>query len=344
MIAFRVRWGNLYNRSMRAAVIHRFGGPDVLQIEDRPEPVLRDTDVLVEVHASSVNPVDTKVRASSSAPRALPLVLGYDVSGVVVRCGPRATQWKPGDEIFAAPNLFRDGANAEYVALDARSAARKPATVDHATAAALPLVSQTAWEALHLRARIQPGQTVLIHAGAGGVGHIAVQLAKLHGCRVLTTAGREASIAFCREVLKADEVIDYASVDFAQRVLELTNGKGAPVVLDTVGGEVFAKSLDCASVNAQIVTILGSNTGDRSRGLLYRNVSIHYEFMGVPTAHELEPERPGRILTGIAHLVDAGLLRPHLSARVPLENLAEGHRQVESGHTIGKVAVIVRES
>jgi NADPH2:quinone reductase len=327
---------------MRAAVIHTFGGPEVLQIEERPEPALRDTDVLVAVHASSVNPVDTKVRASSSAPRALPLILGYDVSGVVVRCGTRATQWKPGDEIFAAPNLFRDGANAEYVALDGRSAARKPKSVDHATAASLPLVSQTAWEALHLRARISPGQTVLIHAGAGGVGHIAVQLAKLHGCRVITTAGRPESIAFCRDFLGADEVIDYRHVDFADRVREITQGKGVPVVLDTVGGEVFAKSLDCAAINAQVVTILGSNTGDRSRGLLYRNVSVHYEFMGIPTAHELDPERPGHILAGIAQLVDAGLLRTHVSLQVPLEEIATAHRQVESGRTIGKVAVLVR--
>jgi NADPH:quinone reductase len=342
MIAFRARAGNLYNVGMRAAVIHAFGGPEVLKIEERPEPVLRETDVLVEVHATSVNPVDTKVRASSSAPRALPLILGYDVSGVVVRCGSRATQWKPGDEIFAAPNLFRDGANAEYVAIDGRSAARKPASVDHATAASLPLVSQTAWEALHLRARISPGQTVLIHAGAGGVGHIAVQLAKLHGCRVITTAGREDSIAFCRDVLKADEVIDYQRENFADRVRDLTQGKGVPVVVDTVGGEVFAKSLDCAAINAQVVTILGSNTGDRSRGLLYRNISIHYEFMGVPTAHEIEPERPGQILSGISQLVDAGLLRPHVSERVPLERIADAHRQIETGRTIGKVVVLVR--
>ena len=327
---------------MRAAVIHSFGEPDVLTLEERPEPVLRETDVLVEVHATSVNPVDTKVRKSASAPRALPLILGYDVSGVVVRCGTRATQWKPGDEIFAAPNLFRDGANAELVAIDARSAARKPRSVDHASAAALPLVSQTAWEALHLRARVRTGETVLIQAGAGGVGHIAVQLAKLHGCRVITTAGREESIAFCRDVLKADEVIDYSKVDVVERVRELTHGKGVPVVFDTVGGDVFAKSLDCAAINGQIVTILGSNTGDRSRGLLYRNVSIHYEFMGIPTAHEIEPERPGQILAGIANLVDAGLLRPHVSHRIPLERIADGHRQVESGRTVGKVVVVVK--
>jgi NADPH:quinone reductase len=251
-------------------------------------------------------------------------------------------QWKAGDEVFAAPNLFRDGANADYVAVDGRSAARKPTAVDHATAASLPLVSQTAWEALHLRARIQPGQTVLIHAGAGGVGHIAVQLARLHGCHIITTAGREESIAFCRDVLHADEVIDYRRTDFAERTRELTHGRGVPLIIDTVGGDVFQKSLDCVSVNGQIVTILGSSTGDRGRGLLYKNVTIHYEFMGIPTAHEIEPERPGQILTGIAQLVDSGLLKPHVSQRLPLEQVADGHRQIETGRTIGKVAITVR--
>jgi NADPH2:quinone reductase len=327
---------------MRAVVIHEYGGLEVLKLEERPEPEVRDTDILVEVNATSVNPVDTKVRQNSSAQRTLPLILGFDVSGVVVRCGSRVTQWKVGDEVFAAPNLFRNGANAEYVALDARSAARRPVRVDHATAASLPLVSQTAWEALHLRARIQPGQTVLIHAGAGGVGHIAVQLARLHGCRVITTAGRSESIAFCRDVLHADEVIDYRSDDVVKRIRDLTAGRGVPVVIDTVGGEAFVQSLDCAAINGQIVTILGSNTGDRGRGLLYRNVSIHYEFMGVPTAHELEPERPGNILSSISNLVDSGLLRPHVSHRFALEDVAEGHRQVETARTVGKVAILVR--
>jgi NADPH2:quinone reductase len=328
---------------LRAVVIHEYGGPEVLKLEERPEPEVRDTDILVEVHATSVNPVDTKVRQNSSAQRTLPFILGFDVSGLVVRCGSRVTQWKPGDEIFATANLFRNGANAEYVALDARSAARKPANVDHATAASLPLVSQTAWEALHLRARIQPGQTVLIQAGAGGVGHIAVQLARLHGCRVITTAGREESIAFCRNVLHADEVIDYRTEDVVKRVQVLTAGRGVPVVIDTVGGDTFLSSLDCAAVNGQIVTILGSNTGDRGRGLLYRNVTIHYEFMGIPTAYEIEPERPGNILSSIANLVDGGLLRPHVSHRFALEEVAEGHRQVETGRTVGKVAIIVRQ-
>lgn len=327
-------------------VIREHGGPDVLRLEDRPEPELRDTDVLVEVHATSVNPVDTKVRARASGGREMPITLGYDVSGVVVRCGSRVTQWKPGDEIYAAPNLFRNGANADYVAIDARSAARKPRNVDHATAAVLPLVSQTAWEALHLRARIHPGQTVLIQAGAGGVGHIAVQLAKLHGCRVITTAGREESIAFCRDVLRADEVLDYRSTNVVERVKALTDGKGVPVAFDTVGGDVFLQCIDCAAVNGQVVTILGASasTADRGQHLLYRNISVHYEFMGIPTAYEIEPERPGAILAGIARLVDAGLLKSKVNHRFPLERVADGHRQVETGRTIGKVAIIVREA
>ena len=328
---------------MRAMVIREHGGPDVLRLEERPEPEVRETDVLVEVHATSVNPVDTKVRARSGG-REFPIVLGFDVSGVVVRCGTRVTQWKPGDEIFAAPNLFRNGANADYVAIDGRSAARKPESVDHATAAVLPLVSQTAWEALHLRARIHPGQTVLIHAGAGGVGHIAIQLAKLHGCRVITTAGRPESIAFCRDVLHADEVIDYRTTSVVERVKEITAGNGLPVIFDTVGGDVFLQSIDCCAVNGQVVTILGASasTADRGQWLLYRNVTIHYEFMGIPTAYEIEPERPGQILAGIARLVDAGLLRPSVSHRFALERVADGHRQVETGRTIGKVAIVTR--
>jgi NADPH2:quinone reductase len=185
---------------------------------------------------------------------------------------------------------------------------------------------------------------VLIHAGAGGVGHIAVQLARLHGCRVLTTAGREESIAFCRDVLRADEVIDYRTTSVVERVKALTGGKGAPVIFDTVGSEVFLQSLDAAAVNGQVVTILGASasTADRGQALLYRNITVHYEFMGIPTAHEIEPERPGAILAGIARLTEGGLLVPRVSHRFPLERVAEGHAQIETGRTIGKVAVLVR--
>jgi NADPH2:quinone reductase len=326
---------------MRAIVLREHGGPEVLCWEELPQPVPAKHQLLVEVQATSVNPVDAKVRRGGGAARAMPIVLGYDASGVVRACGQDVEGWSTGDAVFGCPNLFAAGANAEYVLLDARAAARKPSTVDHATAACLPLVSLTAWEALHDRARIGPGQTLLIHAGAGGVGHIAIQLARLAGCRVLTTAGRAESIAFCRDTLGADEVIDYRNADFVARTKALTNGRGVDVVLDTVGDETFRRSIDCVVPGGQIVTILASTPGDRAPTLLYRRITVHYEFMGVPVAYDLDPGHQGAILTSIARLVDRGLLRPHVSATYPLDRLADAHRQIETGQTIGKLSVVV---
>jgi NADPH2:quinone reductase len=329
---------------MRVMLCNRNGGPEVLVPGELPEPVPGPHQLLVAVRATSVNPVDTKVRRGGGATRAFPLVLGYDASGLVVDCGTAVSGWAAGDAVYGCPNLFGHGANAELVLLDARAAARKPASVDDGAAAALPLVGLTAWEALHDRARIQPGQTVLIHGGAGGVGHVAVQLARLHGCRVLTTAGRAESIAFCRERLGADEVIDYRSTDFVARVAELTGGRGLPVVLDTVGEETFRRSIDCVAPGGQLVTILGATPGDQAAKLLYRSITVHYEFMGARVAYGLDPAHQGDILAGLARLVDRGLLRPHVSRRLPLADVAEAHRQLETGHTIGKVAIEVSEA
>jgi NADPH2:quinone reductase len=327
---------------MRAIVLREHGGPEVLGPADLPVPEPGRHQLLVEVHATSVNPVDAKIRRGSGAARQLPILLGFDASGVVRRLGAGTGDWREGELVFGCPNLFGPGANAEYVLLDARAAARKPASVDHATAACLPLVGLTAWEALHERARVQAGQTVLIHAGAGGVGHVAVQLARLAGCRVITTAGRPESIAFCREVLRADVVIDHATTDFVAEVRRLSGGRGADVVIDTVGEETFRRSIDCVAPGGQIVTILASNPGDRSPTLLYRSITVHYEFMGARVAYDLDPGRQGAALAALADLVDRGDLRPHVSARFPLERLADAHRQIETGRTMGKIAVLVR--
>ena len=327
---------------MRAIVLEEHGGPEVLRERELPSPKPGRHQVLVEVHATSVNPVDAKIRRGGGAAREMPIVLGYDASGIVRACGPDVEGWREGDAIYGCPNLFGPGANAELVLLDARAAASKPASIDDATAACLPLVGLTAWEALHDRARIQAGQTVLVHAGAGGVGHVAVQLARLHGCRVITTAGRPESIAFCRHTLGADEVIDYAKDDFAAGVRDLTKGRGVDVVFDTVGEETFRHSIDCVTPGGQLVTILGSTPGDRAPLLLYRSITVHYEFMGARVANDLDPGHQGKILSSLARLVDRGLLRLHVSARVPLERVADAHRQIEMGRTIGKVAVQVR--
>jgi NADPH2:quinone reductase len=328
---------------MKAMVINQHGGLDVFQFRDRPEPTLRERDILIRVQATSVNPVDYKIRRGGMITRKFPLILGYDVSGTVVAMGKAVSRFKLGDEVYASPNLFGDGANAQYVAVDSRTAALKPKSLDHVASAVLPLVSLAAWESLHERVRIPHGQTLLIHAGAGGVGHIAVQLAKLHGCRVITTAGRNESIGFCREILRTDEVIDYRTTDFSARMMEISRGKGAPVILDFVGGEVFEKSMECIAANGQLVTIVPTTTEAITDKLFIKNVSLYYEFMGAPTMYGIQPERQGEILRIIANLVDGGYLKPHISHRIPISELSKGHELQEQGHVMGKIAVLVAE-
>ncbi len=326
---------------MRAFIVPQLGSAEVMQFGEVPKPVPGEYDLLVEVHATSVNPVDAKIR-SGTRPRTLPLVLGFDVSGVITAMGAQVKGFKIGDAVYGSPNLFGLGANAEYVLLDARAAAHKPRSLDHLHAACLPLVSLTAHEALYERAHIQPGQTLLIHAGAGGVGHIAVQLAKLHGCKVITTAGRDESIAFCRDTLHADVVINYRNEDFVERIKELTSGQGVAVAFDTVGGDTFRKSIDCISPCGQLVTITAGETGAAAPAFLYKSVTVHYEFMGARVAYNQQPEKQGAILAGIANLVDNKLINVHVSKAWKFEELVEAHRAIETGRTIGKMAVVVK--
>lgn len=328
---------------MRAMVTTAHGAPDVLQMRDMPEPACGDLDLLVEVHATAINPVDCKIRKApySASPLKPPFIQGYDVAGVVRGMGKSVKHFKIGDAVYASPSLARHGANAELVCVDARSAARKPEKATFEEAAALPLVALTAWESLHKRAGIHHGETVLIHAGAGGVGHIAIQLAKINGCRVITTAGRLASIELCRR-LGADVVIDHSSTDFVQRVMQETGGKGCPVVFDTVGGEVFDRSLECVGLNGRIVTIVYNESAKIVPALFRKNATLHCEFMGVPTVHGVNPQTQGETLRTVAELVDAGKLKPFISKVIRLDELVEGHKMQESQRTIGKIVVKVR--
>ena len=327
---------------MRAMVATKFGPPEVLKLQEMPQPLPRPEDLLIEVHAAGVNPVDFKIcRGAFREGRALPFIPGYDVSGVVREMGSAVRDFKIGDAVYASPSITRHGANAEYVCVDARTAAPKPASLDHIQSAALPLVTVTAWEAMLLRAQVRHGETMLIHAGGGGVGHIAIQLAKLHGCRVLTTASRDESIELCQR-LGADVVIHYSKEDFVARVEQETQGRGCPIVFDAVGGQTFDRSLDCLAVNGRLITVVGTPSSDITRKLFIKNATLYFEFMGAPTFYGVDLEKQGEILRAAAKVADEGKLKPHVSRVFALDELAEAHRLMESGHVTGKIVVRVK--
>ena len=199
----------------------------------------------------------------------------------------------------------------------------------------------TAWESLHLHGHIQPGDTVLIHAGAGGVGHLAVQLAKIHGCTVITTSGSPESLEFCKHG-GADHVLNYKEEDVFERVKEITGGKLCPMVFDTVGGETFNISLRCVGYYGRAVTIVPGIPTEHINSLFAKCASVHLEYMGLPGMFDVQPERQGQILRKVGELVDAGKLKPHVSHRFKLEELRDAHRQQETGRTIGKIVLNVK--
>lgn len=327
---------------MRALVATAHGGPEVLEVRaDHHDPQPGPHDLLIEVHACALNPVDWKVLAGLLGERETPFVTGFDVSGVVRAVGESVDGWSAGDEVFASPSLARDGALAELVCVDARLVARKPATLDHVASAALPLVTLTAWEAMFDRCELGTDENVLIHAGAGGVGHVAIQLAKQRVARVLTTAGREESKALCRE-LGADVVIDYRAEDFVARAMEETAGAGCDIVFDTVGGETFDRSLDCVAVNGRIATIVANESTCISQKLFRKNATLHYEFMGVAGIHGIGREAQAAILSNARELADLEALRPHVGRVIGLDEVPAALEDQRAGHSTGKTVVRLR--
>ncbi|MFK0257718.1 NADP-dependent oxidoreductase [Streptomyces sp. NPDC090445] len=305
---------------MRAVVVSQWGGPEVLtETEvDRPEPGLGE--ILVRVHAAGVNPVDWKTRASGAFIGWGPVpTVGWDVSGTVEAVGPGVTLYRPGDEVYGMPRFPQQaGGYAEYVTAPARHFARKPASLDHVQAAALPLAALTAWQALVDTAGVAAGQRVLVHAAAGGVGHLAVQIAKARGAYVIGTAS-----AAKHEVLRelgADELIDYRAGDFAEAVSDVD------VVLDALGGEVAQRSLKVLKPGGHLVTLLGPDVPAGADG-------VHASFVMV------EPDLKG--LEEIAALVEQGLLRPLVETVLPLEQAARAHEIGERGRTTGKIVLTV---
>ncbi len=326
---------------MRAMTIPDYGPPEVLKLQDVPDPTPGDHELLVEVHASALNPVDTKIRSGKfRAPRQLPIVPGFDVSGVVVGVGDRVQGFKEGDAVYAMPSVFRNGAHAELATVDARTAAHKPSSLDHATAALLPLVTLTAWEAIHTRCRLHTSETILIQAGAGGVGHIAIQLAKAHGCRVLATAGHEASIALCEQL--GAEVVNYKEKDVPETIKAMTDGRGCDVVFDCVGGETFKQCLDCLAPEGRLATIVGVPAEADLSKLFLLHGSLHTVFVGAADFYQSGLDRLGSTLQTAAELADAGRLKPHHFKTFPLAELAAAHQQQETQRTVGKIGIAIK--
>ncbi len=269
---------------MKAIIMTAVGGTDVLQLHEVPEPTLKtERQILVRLKAAGVNPVDTKLRSRGTYyPDRMPCILGCDGAGVVEAVGSEVTSFRPGNEVYYCNGGIggEPGNYAEYAVIDERFATRKPESISFVEAAAAPLVLITAWESLHDRARIQSGNRVLIHAGAGGVGHVAIQLAKQAGCRVCTTVSSPEKAAFVGE-LGADEVIDYKTTDFADEGLAWSEGIGVDAAFDTVGQGTFVKTFQAVRHYGDLVTILQPPPDTDWKVARIRNLRIRATFQSV---------------------------------------------------------------
>lgn len=331
---------------MKAMVMTNVGVPEVLQLQDLPEPILTaDDQVKVRLHGAGVNPVDTKLRSRGLlVPNGPTPILGCDGAGEVVECGSDVADLKVGDEVwFCHGGLGREPGNyAQYTVLPAAVARPKPASMTALQAAAGPLVLITAWEALFDRAHLKARQTLLVHAGAGGVGHVAIQLAKLAGAQVCTTVSGGAKAGYVRE-LGADHVIDYQQTDFVAAVNDWTEGRGVDVVLDSIGGDIFRRSLAATAHYGDVVTLLDPGNDVDWKEARNRNLRIGFELMLTPMLRDLPQARAhqGEILDRCAADLNAGQLQLHISAVLPLSQAAEAHRRIEQGHVQGKLVLDV---
>jgi len=327
---------------MRAVVMTRPGGPEVLQLQEiAPPEITRDDEMRVRVKAAGVNPIDTKLRRRGTYGD-VPAVLGCDGAGIVETVGNGVRRFRPGDAVYYCYGGIglAPGNDAEYAVVPEAVAARKPAALSFIEAAAAPLVLITAWESLFDRARLQAGARVLIHAGAGGVGHVAVQLARIQGAAVAATVSSPEKAEFVRR-LGAEVAIDYTKEDVVDAVMDWTDGRGADVVLDTVGGEVFNLSLACAKPYGDVVTILQVPDDADWKLARNKNLRVSQELMLTPMIRgdKAGLRHQGHILAQCGSWFDAGRLKVHVRHRLPLAQADRAHRLIEAGHMTGKVVL-----
>lgn len=328
---------------MKAALMTATGESSVLELADLPTPEITATDqVLVRLHAAGINPVDIKMREGFYNIQPLPFTLGWDGAGVVEAVGDRVTHVKPGDEVVVFYCSFgdRQGNYAEYVLATERNVTHKPESFSFVEAASIPLSFLTAWESLFDRGRLEPGQSVLIHAGAGGVGQYAIQLAVAKGIKVYTTVGSQEKADFVKS-LGADEAILYKNTDFAEAINEFTQGAGVDATMDFVGGDIFAKSIPATRFFGQLVTLLKISPDVDLSLARMRNQSIGFELVLSPLLFNLEQHqlRQRNILDQASRLVAEKKLKTHISGTYPLANVRAAHDEVAKGTNTGKVVL-----
>jgi NADPH:quinone reductase len=324
---------------MKAQVINGYGGPEVFETATLPDPEAGPGQLRIRVRASSVNPLEVKIRKGLvPAGPELPAILNGDVAGIVDLVGEGVAAFSVGDAVVGCAGGVRGhpGALADFMVVDARLVTRAPRRLPLEECAALPLVFLTAWSALVDRAAIRAGEHVLIHAGTGGVGHVAVQIAKARGARVAATVSSEDKAAIARG-LGADDIILHRREPVADYVRRLTGGAGFPLVFDTVGGATLDASFEAAAVSGRVCSINTRSTHDLSP-LHAKNLTLHVIFRLVPLLYGQGLEHESRMLRNLAEMVDEGTLRPLLAARrFGFAQIADAHRYLESGEAVGKI-------
>lgn len=332
---------------MQAILMTAAGEAEVLQLRDIDQPVLPSAHhVLVKLVAAGVNPLDAKLRSKPVYfPDCLPAILGCDGAGHIVSIGAQVSRFKVGDPVFfnngglGGNQADQAGCYAEYTTLHEQYCAACPVNFSLQDSAALPLILITAWEALVERVHLQAGQTILIHGAAGGVGHIAVQLAHHLGAHILASVSDEKK-AQLAQGLDAHKTIAYKQQDFVQATLDYTDGNGADVILDTVGGATFIRSLKAARIGGKVVTLLATLlTSEDVQLARLRNLTLSYELMLTPQVMQLHDERirQRKILEHCTQLIETGKLGVLISYALPLAEAQQAHRLIEQGGMMGKV-------
>jgi len=314
------------NAVMKAMVVHEFGGPEVMKYEDAPRPEPKDDEILVRVMAAAVNPVDSYVRQGMFAKRGMdnrPAIIGYDISGVVEKTGANAKKFKAGDKVYSYLSVMRGGGYAEFAIAKESETALKPKNINFEQAAAVPLAATTAWQSLVDEAKLNAGQTVLVHGGSGGVGSFAIQIAKARGAKVIATASTAHQDLL--KQLQVDQAIDYTTTKFEDMV------KDVDVVLNCVRAEALARSYGVVKKGGIIVSITDEpdQTECAKHGIRGSRLGAH------PDANVLEE---------LTKLIEAGKMKPIVSQTLPLADASKAHQQIETHHTLGKIVLKVTEA